>query len=515
MSMVQDIILILDFGGQYCHLISRRIRENNVRSEIVPHDISLKDLQELSLKFNIKGIILSGGPASIYEKNSPRFNKTILKLDIPILGICYGHQLIAHYAGGIVIPAKTKEYGSSVARIRKHEDIFSGLKDNEQVWMSHGDTVLKIPKDYTIIADTTDCPIAAYKSRSKHIYGLQWHPEVTHTKNGSKILKNFIFGICNARPDWKVDALVKTYIKNIKTTVGNKKAIIALSGGIDSTTATSLAAVALHKNLIAVFVDHGFMRDGEPEKIDAIAKNLGIKYMHINAKGRFLEKIKKIINPETKRKIIGREFIKVFEEIAKKVDADYLIQGTIYPDRIESGQSKKSEIIKTHHNVGGMPSKIKFRGLVEPLKELYKDEVRELAVKLGLREDIIYRQPFPGPGLAVRIIGTVTPKKLAILKRADSIVTSEIEDNLKERPWQYFAVLTDTKSTGVRGDGRSYGYVIAIRIVESDEAMAAAFSKVPYTILERISTKITNEIPEVVRVVYDITNKPPSTIEWE
>jgi GMP synthase (glutamine-hydrolysing) len=517
--MKPDTIIVFDFGGQYCHLIARRVRDNRVHSEIVPCDITEREFKRLRSEFNVKGVIFSGGPASIYERDSPRMDKNILNSDVPILGICYGHQLIASYVRGDVRKARQREFGSTVASISGSERIFQGLHAKERVWMSHGDTVFSIPNGFRTIAHTDNCPVAAFRHNKKQIYGVQWHPEAVHTTNGKALLRNFIFGICKARRNWKVANLVDEYIEDIRKTVGDEKAIVALSGGVDSFTAATLTTRAVGKRLVAVFVDHGFMRKGEPEQIRRLAGITGIRLMHIDAKKRFLKRLEGVTDPEEKRKRIGTEFVRVFEEVAIRNGCRYLVQGTIYPDRIESGHSKKSKLIKSHHNVGGMPSKIKFDGLVEPLKELYKDEVKAMARQIGLPKEIANRQPFPGPGLAVRIIGKVTDRGLNILREADAIVTSEIElakkKDLKNPPWQYFAVLTDTDSTGIKGDARAYGKVIAIRAVETKDAMSASFSKIPYNILERISTRITNEVPEVVRVTYDITNKPPATIEWE
>lgn len=514
--MKQDTIVIFDFGGQYCHLIARRVRENNVYSEIVPNDCSVEELERLRKRFAVKGIILSGGPASIYGKGSPQMDRRILRMGIPILGICYGHQLIASYIGGDVKRAKKQEYGLSFARIRKPGALLKGLGKREQIWMSHGDTVYSLPRNLENLASTANCPIAAFQDRKNRIYGVQWHPEVIHTTNGNRILRNFIFDICHSKPNWRTGNMVGRYVSELKKTVGASKAIIAMSGGVDSSTAAFLASRALKRNLIAVYVDTGFMRANETEQIRRMAKKLKLNMVYVNAEGRFLRKLKGVTDPERKRKLIGREFIRIFEEVAKKHRVEYLIQGTIYPDRIESGQTRKSEVIKTHHNVGGLPTKIKFKGLAEPLKELYKDEVKKLAERLGLPDEIRNRQPFPGPGLAIRIVGDVTREKLDVLRKADLIVREEIDSSdIKGRLWQYFAVLTDTKSTGVKGDSRAYGDVVAVRMVESKEAMTASFADVPREILERISTRITNEIPQVVRVVYDITNKPPSTIEWE
>ena len=516
MSMRYDTILVLDFGGQYCHLIARRIRENEVYSEIVPHNVTPEKIREINEKLNVKGLILSGGPLSVYEEDSPRLNPEILNLGLPVMGLCYGHQLIAHMVGGTVKPAEKKEYGITYATIVKPVDVLEGLGPTEKVWMSHSDAVYSIPEDYEVLAYTENCPVAAFKHRIKPIYGLQWHPEVIHTQNGMKMLRNFIFKVCGCKPNWRMEDFVEKAVKEIRDFVGNGRAIIALSGGIDSSTATALAAKAIGEKLTAVFVDHGFMRAKEPKFVKKTFGRIKINFLAVDAKERFFERLKGVTDPEMKRKVIGEEFIRVFEEVARKVGAEYLIQGTIYPDRIESGFRRFSDKIKTHHNVAGLPSKIEFKGIVEPLRDLYKDEVRKIAEKLGLPKEIVHRQPFPGPGLAVRIVGEVTPEKVEIVREADRIVREEIEKaGLDKGLWQYFAVLTDTETTGVKGDARAYGYTVAIRAVESREAMTASFAKIPYEILEKISTRITNEIPEVVRVVYDITHKPPATIEWE
>ncbi|MFH1821577.1 MAG: glutamine-hydrolyzing GMP synthase [Methanobacteriota archaeon] len=511
-----DAVVVVDFGGQYAHLIGRRVREFNVYSEVVPSDVTLEEFKAINEKFNVKGIILSGGPSSVYKEDAPGRIKKIFGLNLPVLGICYGHQLIAHIAGGKVRQAAKREYGVTIATIDKPVGVLKGLKRKEKVWMSHGDTVYKVPRDYIVLARTENCPVAAFKHETGPIYGLQWHPEVTHTKNGRKMLRNFIFEVCRCRANWEMGDFVKNAIREIKQAASGKRCITALSGGIDSSTATVLAARAMGKKLTAVFVDHGFMREEEPEFVRETFGNFGFNFVSVDARKRFLLKLKGITEPEQKRKIIGGEFIKVFEEVAKKVDADYLMQGTIYPDRIESGFRRKSDRIKTHHNVAGLPTKIEFKGIIEPLRDLYKDEVRKVAERLKLPKGIIWRQPFPGPGLAVRIAGEITPEKVEIIKRSDRIVREEIEKvELEDGLWQYFAVLTDTKSTGVKGDARVYGYIVAVRAVESREAMTANFAKIPYATLEKISTRITNENPQVTRVVYDITHKPPATIEWE
>jgi len=511
-----DVILVVDFGGQYCHLIARRIRELNVYSEIVPPNITVDEVRELISSLNVKGMILSGGPSSVYEPGSPKIDPQILDMGLPILGLCYGHQLIAHLLGGEVKRGNRQEYGVAHVTIDKPVGVLRGLDRTENVWMSHGDTVQSLPGEFEVLAHTENCPVAAYRHLRKPIYGLQWHPEVVHTEHGTLMLRNFVFEVCGCEANWRPSSLIDEKIREIRKGVGEGRAIIALSGGIDSSTSAIIAAKALGKKLTAVFVDHGFMREGEPEFVKRTFEELGVKVIVVDARNRFFQKIRGVTDPEGKRRIIGREFIRVFEEIARETGAEHLIQGTIYPDRIESGFRKHSDKIKSHHNVAGLPTRIEFKTIIEPLRDLYKDEVRKLAEALGLPDEIVHRQPFPGPGLAVRIMGEVTPEKVELLRRADRIVSEEIErSGLNDELWQYFAVLTDTKSTGVKGDARAYGYVVAIRAVKSQEAMTASFAELPYKILERISTRITNEIPSVTRVVYDITHKPPATIEWE
>jgi GMP synthase (glutamine-hydrolysing) len=515
-SMKLDAILVVDFGGQYCNLIARRIRENKVYSEIISCDNSLEKIEEFNKILNVKGLILSGGPWSVYEKDAPKLDSKILKIDIPILGLCYGHQIIAFFSGGKVESRTKKEYGIAYVNIDKPVGVLKDLEQKEKVWMSHGDSVIELPKDYEILAHTDSCLIAGYRHKTRQIYGLQWHPEVVHTENGMKMLSNFIFEVCKCKANWSPESLIDNSIKEITKVVGEGTAIIGLSGGIDSSVATFMASKAIGKRLLAIYVDHGFMRHGETENVEKIFKKQGINIFVANAQERFFKKLKGIVDPEKKRKIIGEEFIRVFENAAKKISADYLIQGTIYPDRIESGFRKHSDTIKTHHNVGGLPEDIKFKGIIEPLRDLYKDEVREVAKVMKLPDELVFRQPFPGPGLAVRVIGEITKEKIEIVRKADKIVTDEIEKcGLRNSFWQYFAVLTETKSTGVKGDSRAYGFTVAVRIVESKEAMTAGFARISYDILEKISTKITNELPTVTRVVYDITHKPPATIEWE
>jgi len=514
--MKLDTVLVLDFGGQYCHLIARRIREFKVYSEVVRHNTSPKEIAALNERFNVKALILSGGPASVYDRQAPRIDRRILSLNLPILGICYGHQLIALLSGGKVQLGKIKEFGTTLATVDMPVGVLRGLGETETVWMSHSDCVSSVRDDYEVLAHTENCPVAAFKHRSKPIHGLQWHPEVTHTKNGTMMLQNFVFDVAGCRANWTMEDFVERSIREIRQTIGQKGAVIGVSGGIDSSVTAVLASKAIEGKLTAVLVDHGFMREGEVDLVTGALKELGVNLIVTDAAKKFLGRLKGVRDPELKRRIVGEEFVRTFEKVAKKVEAEYLLQGTIYPDRIESGVRRGSDKIKTHHNVAGLPVRIKFRGIVEPLRDLYKDEVRKIAESLGMPTDLVWRQPFPGPGLAVRIVGEVTEQKVNILRRADKIVREEIEaSGLSRQLWQYFAVLTDTKSTGVKGDSRAYGYTVAVRAVESREAMTAMFAEIPHDVLEGISTRITNEVPEVVRVVYDITHKPPSTIEWE
>lgn len=512
-----DTVLVLDFGGQYCHLIARRIRELGVYSEIAPCDITSSEIKDLEKKFDLKGLILSGGPSSVYSDRAPQFDHKNLDLDIPILGLCYGHQLLAHLFDGIVEERHAREYGPALVTIENPVDILENLNQEEKVWMSHCDTVHKLPDDFEILARTDDCPVAAFRHRRRPIYGLQWHPEVAHTEHGVIMLKNFLFNVCECEANWKPTSVVDKAIDEIRQTTGERGALIALSGGIDSTTAAMIALKAIGRKLTAVFVDHGLLREGEPELVERTYGELGVNVIVIDARERFFNRLKGVVDPEEKRRIIGEEFIRIFEEIAEKTGSEYLIQGTVYPDRIESGIRRHSDKIKSHHNVAGIPTKMDFKDIIEPLRDLYKDEVREVARSLVVPKVLVHRQPFPGPGLAVRIIGEVTPDRVMLLRKADKIVTEEIEKSkdLKDRLWQYFAVLTNTRSTGVKGDARAYGYVLAIRAVESKEAMTANFATLPHDTLERISTKITNELPQITRVVYDVTHKPPATIEWE
>lgn len=507
-----DRIIVLDFGGQYCHLISRRIRDCGVYSEVFPAHTTKKDIEKLK---RVKGVILSGGAASVYDKASVKCDKRILKLGIPLLGICYGHQLIAYLEKGKVLAGKSGEYGVTELKILSKSKLLRGLSKIERVWMNHRDVVQKLPQDYSTVASTQNSPVAVFENNKKKIYGLQFHPEVTHTLQGNRILENFVFEICKAKKGWNTSSIEKNIQGEIQQKIGNKRALIALSGGVDSGTAALLVHKIIGKNLTAVYVDTGLMQYKETEFIKQVFAKYHLNLKIIKAQNRFFMNLRGIAAPEEKRKVIGKLFIDLFDGVAQKEKAKVLIQGTIYSDRIESGITPHSSTIKSHHNVGGLPRNMKLE-VYEPLRNLYKDEVRKLARKIGLPNMLIKRHVFPGPGLAIRMIGEVTPKKAEITRKASYIVEEELKEaNLYNKVWMAFAVLLPIKSVGIQGDSRSYKYPVVIRIVESKDAMTANFSKIPYAILEKISTRITNEIPEVNRVVYDISNKPPATMEWE
>ncbi len=491
------MIILIDFGGQTAHLISRRIKELGVECEVVNPEDALEKVK------NADGIIFSGGPDAVFEKDAPTVDKRILELRIPVLGICYGHQLMGYLLGGEVKAGVKKEFGPATLFITKQSRLLKGIPETSTVWLSHGDEVNTLPEGFVENAKTSTHHNAAISNENKKFYGIQFHPEVVHTQFGSHILSNFL-EICGLRVNKKeIDKeFVNNLVMDIKDSIGSEKAICALSGGVDSSVAAVLVHQAIGKNLQSIYIDSGLMRDGDTEIED-------VKI--VNAKNKFLKALKGVIDPEQKRKIIGKVFIEIFEKEAKKSGAKFLVQGTIYPDVIESAGSKHAKVIKSHHNVGGLPEKMNLI-LVEPLRNFYKDEVRKIGEILGLPENILKRQPFPGPGLAVRIIGEVTEEKLEILRKADAIVQQELKNiNL----WQAFAVFTGIKTTGIRGDNRAYGETIAIRAIEAKDAMSANFAKLPYELLDKISTRIVNEIPEVNRVVYDITNKPPATMEWE
>jgi len=512
--MHEEKILVLDFGSQYTQLIARRIRESRVYSEIFPFNASIEKIRD----FNPKGIVLSGGPSSVYGADAPIPDLAIFKLGIPVLGICYGMQLMAHCLGGRVAKALQREYGKAELIIDRRDDIFVGIPKKTVVWMSHGDRIEKYPSSFTSIAHTTNSPVAAMASVTDRFYALQFHPEVVHTPMGFKILRNFLFKVCGCRPVWTMKSFIDTTTKEIIERVGSKKVVCGISGGVDSTVAAVLVHRAIGKQLTCIFVDNGVLREGEAKKVEiTLRKHFHMNIDCVDASERFLKKLKGVIDPEKKRKIIGNEFIRVFEEEAIKIKGvEFLAQGTLYPDVIESVSFKgPSATIKSHHNVGGLLKRMKLK-LVEPLRELFKDEVRVLGKDLDIPEEIINRQPFPGPGLAIRIIGEVTAERCDILRKADIIVLDEVRNaGLYTKLWQSFAVLLPVKSVGVMGDERTYENVIAVRAVNSLDGMTADWARIPYDVLGAISNRIINEVKGVNRVVYDISSKPPSTIEWE
>ena len=507
-----DTILVLDFGGQYDMLIARRVREKHVYAEVVNYDkITAAEIKSRGYK----GIIFTGGPNSVYEVGSPTFSADILSLGIPVLGICYGMQLMSYLAGGKVENAAEGEYGK-VEITASASPLFKGIPAESIVWMSHRDFVSKVPAGFQVIATTDKCPTAAIACEEKKLYGVQFHPEVTHTAFGNKMLENFIFEVCACRADWNMESFIDESVAKYRAKCAGKKVLLALSGGVDSSVAAALMHRAVGDDLTCVFVDHGLLRKGEGDLVENTFKHkFGMNLIRVDAEDRFLGKLAGVTEPERKRKIIGEEFIRVFEEQGRILGkVDYLCQGTIYPDVIESGKGDASTI-KSHHNVGGLPSVIDFEEIVEPLRDLFKDEVREVGLKLGLPPDLVWRQPFPGPGLAVRIIGEITKEKADLLREADAIFREEIAAAMNVPPNQYFAVLTDTRSVGVMGDARSYGYVLALRAVTTDDFMTADWTRIPFEVIERASNRITSEVRGINRVVYDVTSKPPATVEWE
>ena len=509
-----DKIIVLDFGSQYNQLITRRIREFGVYSELLSHKLTAAQIKEM----NPKGIIFSGGPNSVYDDGAFQIDPEIFELGIPILGICYGMQLMAHnLPGGKVESADNKEYGKAIITVKDQENVmFKELPETQTVCMSHGDLVTQVPEGFEVTATSDNCPISAMANNAKKFYGLQFHTEVRNTEYGNDILRHFAFDVCQARSNWSMDDFIDMLVESIRKEVGDKKVILGLSGGVDSSVTAVLIHKAIGDQLTCIFVDHGLLRKNEADEVmNALSRDLGVKIVKVDAADRFLGKLKGVSDPEQKRKIIGKEFVEVFNEEAKKMkDAEYLAQGTLYTDVIESG-TDTAQTIKSHHNVGGLPKKLGFK-LIEPLRSLFKDETRELGEKLGIPHDLVWRQPFPGPGLGIRVLGEITPEKLEIVRESDAILREEIKKaGLDEEIWQYFTVLPGIRSVGVMGDGRTYDYAVGIRAVTSIDGMTADFAKIPWDVLQKISVRIVNEVDHVNRILYDVTSKPPSTIEWE
>ena len=513
--MNQELIIVLDFGGQYNQLIARRVRECNVYAEVKPYTMSLDEIK----KMNPSGIIFTGGPNSVYDETSPHYQKEIFELGVPILGICYGSQLMAYTLGGKVETAPVSEYGNTDVTIDVSGKLFDGVSKNTTVWMSHTDYIAKVPEGFKISAHSSVCPVAAMECEEKKLYATQFHPEVLHTEEGKTMISNFVYKVCGCKGTWTMDSFVESKIKEIKEKVGDGKVLLALSGGVDSSVAAVLMSKAVGKNLTCVFVDQGLLRKDEGDQVEAIfgpKGNYELNFIRVNAQERFYAKLAGVTEPEKKRKIIGEEFIRVFEEEAKKIGkVDFLVQGTIYPDVIESGLGK-SAVIKSHHNVGGLPDYVDFKEIIEPLRMLFKDEVRKAGLELGLPEYLVYRQPFPGPGLGVRIVGEVTAEKVRIVQEADAIYREEIEKaGLSRNIGQYFAALSNLRSVGVMGDFRTYDYAVVLRAVNTSDFMTAECTNIPFEVLQICMNRIINEVKGVNRVMYDLTSKPPGTIELE
>ena len=513
--MNHELVIVLDFGGQYNQLIARRVRENNVYCEVHPYTLSLEKIKSM----NPKGIIFTGGPNSVYAEDSAVCSKEIFEMGIPILGICYGSQLMAHLLEGKVATAPVSEYGKTEVAVENDSKLFEGVSPSTICWMSHTDYIEKVPEGFKVTAHTPVCPVAAMENVERGLYAVQFHPEVMHTQEGMKMLSNFVHNICECQGDWKMDSFVETSIVALREKIGNGKVLCALSGGVDSSVAAVMLSKAIGKQLTCVFVDHGLLRKNEGDEVEAVFGPEGpydLNFIRVNAQDRFYEKLKGVEEPEAKRKIIGEEFIRVFEEEAKKIGAvDYLVQGTIYPDVIESGLGK-SAVIKSHHNVGGLPDCVDFKEIVEPLRLLFKDEVRKVGQELGIPDYLVFRQPFPGPGLGIRIIGEVTAEKVRIVQDADWIYREEIaKAGVDKNLGQYFAALTNMRSVGVMGDFRTYDYAIALRAVTTSDFMTAESAELPWEVLGKVTTRIVNEVKGVNRVLYDCTGKPPATIEFE